>query len=100
MEFSTWAGGFYERLVGMIKFSIQKSVESLCLTKTQLSTYAIKTEEIRNSRPLIYVDEDFNSANAVAITLPFEPYLENWLSISKQQWRRYGRPTKQRLTTK
>ena len=68
----------------MIKFSIQKSVESLCLTKTQLSTYAIKTEEIRNSRPLIYVDEDFNSANAVAITLPFEPYLENWLSISKQ----------------
>ena len=49
----------------MVKSSLRKSIGSLCLNKTQLATFVTETEGILNSRPLIYVDEDINSANAI-----------------------------------
>ena len=65
VEFSPWTGGFYERLVGMVKSSLRKSIGPLCLTKTQLNTFVIEAESILNSRPLVYVNEDIESSNTI-----------------------------------
>ena len=65
IEFSPWSGGFYERLVGLVKSSLRKSIGLICLTKTQLTTITTEIEATLNSRPLTYVDEDINSSNPV-----------------------------------
>ena len=62
-EFSFWTGGFYKRLVDMVKSSLRKSVGSQCLTKNNY----LGLEPKLNSRPLIYADEDINSANAITL---------------------------------
>ena len=54
IEFSPWMGGFYERLVGMVKSSLRKAIQRKFLTTTQFRTYATESEHILNSRPLVY----------------------------------------------
>ena len=74
VEFSPWSGRFYERLIGLVKSSLRKSIGSVCLTKTQLATIVTETEAILNSRPLTYVDEDINSANVLTPNDFLSPY--------------------------
>ena len=64
-EFAPWEGGFYERLVGMVKSCIRKCIGRVILTKDQLNTFMIETEAVINSRPLVYVDDDINSKNVI-----------------------------------
>ena len=59
-EFSPWMGGLYERLVGIVKSSMRKSIGRLCLTTIQLQTLVKEIEAIVNTRPLVYVDQDVN----------------------------------------
>ena len=56
IEFSPRMGGFYERLVGMVKSSLKKAIQIKFLTTSQFGTYAIKCEHILNSRQLVYID--------------------------------------------
>ena len=65
IEFSPWMGGFYERLVGMIKSLLRKVIQRKFLTATQFRTYAIGCEQILNSRPLVYIDDDIRSTEAI-----------------------------------
>ena len=58
-------GGFYERLVGMVKSSLRKAIQRMFLTKTQFRTYAIECEHILNSRPLVYINDDIKSTEAI-----------------------------------
>ena len=60
-EFAPWEGGFYERLVACLS----KSIGRLLLSKDQLDTFLSETEAVINSRPLVYVDGDINSNNAI-----------------------------------
>ena len=60
IKLSPWMGGFYERLVGMVKSSLRKF-----LTTIQFRTYAIKCEHILNSRPLVYIDGNIRSTEAI-----------------------------------
>ena len=46
IEFSPWMGGFYERLVGMVKSLLRKVIQRKFLTATQFRTYAIGCEQI------------------------------------------------------
>ena len=55
IELAPWMGGFYERLVGLVKRSLRKAIGKLCLTIIK------ESEAIINSRPLVYVDDDINS---------------------------------------
>ena len=59
-------GGFYERLVGMVKSSLRRAFGRTYLTQTQFSTFKTKSEGIINSRPLVYIDDDINSTNTIA----------------------------------
>ena len=52
-EFSPWMGGFYERLVGIIKTSLKKSLGRLCLSLVQLQTLVKEIEAVVNTRPIV-----------------------------------------------
>lgn len=67
VELAPWMGGFYERLVGLTKRALQKTIGAQSLTQKQLSTVLTEVEAVINSRPLVYVDDDINSS--IALTL-------------------------------
>ena len=54
-------GGFYERLIGIVKRSIKKSIGRACLSLDQLYTIITEVEAVVNERPLVYVGEEFTS---------------------------------------
>jgi len=60
-EFSPWMGGFYERLVGLVKRCLRKSLGKVVLTTIQLQTLMKEVEAVVNTRPLLYVDSDVNN---------------------------------------
>ncbi|VDI04633.1 Hypothetical predicted protein [Mytilus galloprovincialis] len=60
-ELAPWMGGFYERLVGVVKRSLRKSLNKRLITDVQMRTIIKEIEAVVNSRPLIYVGEDINS---------------------------------------
>lgn len=61
VELAPWMGGFYERLVGVVKRALRKSIGRKILTLVQLQTVLKEVEAIVNSRPLVYTDDDINS---------------------------------------
>jgi len=61
IELAPWMGGFYERLIGLVKQSLRKSIGKICLTMVQLETVVKEVEAIVNSRPLVYLGADFSS---------------------------------------
>ena len=56
-----WQGGFYERLVSMIKRCLRKAVGRKHFSLEQLITLLAEIEVVLNSRPLTYVYKDFDS---------------------------------------
>ena len=58
VELAPWMGGFYERLVGLTKRVLRKTLGTSCLTLIQLSTILTEAEAVVNSRPLVYVGDD------------------------------------------
>ena len=65
VELAPWMGGFYERLIGLVKRSLRKTIGKICLTNNQLLTVLKEAEAIINSRPLAYVGDDINSGIAL-----------------------------------
>ena len=55
VELAPWMGGFYERLVGITKRVLRKTLGADCLTLVQLYTVLTEAEAVVNSRPLIGV---------------------------------------------
>ncbi|MES9884883.1 MAG: hypothetical protein ABW185_28910, partial [Sedimenticola sp.] len=62
VELAPWMGGFYERLVGLVKRSLRKSIGKVCLTNEQLLTLLQEVEAVLNSRPLVFVGDDIDSS--------------------------------------
>ena len=62
VEMAPWMGGFYERLVGLVKQSLRKSLGRNLFTLIQLQTLLKEIEAVINSRPLVYVGEDIHSS--------------------------------------
>ncbi|XP_078334132.1 uncharacterized protein LOC144625796 [Crassostrea virginica] len=61
VELAPWMGGFYERLIGVVKRCLRKTIGKLCLTSEQLRTLLAEAEAVVNSRPLVYVGDDIHS---------------------------------------
>ena len=61
VEMAPWMGGFYERLVGLVKRALRKTLGQNLLTLVQMQTLIKEIEAVLNSRPLVYVGEDINS---------------------------------------
>ena len=64
-EMSPWMGGCYERMVGLAKRALRKTLGALSLTHDQLQTVLMEIASVINSRPLIYVTDDLNSNNTL-----------------------------------
>ena len=58
-------GGFYERLVGITKRALRKTLGVNCFTLTQLTTILTEVEAVVNSRPLAYVADDIESCHVL-----------------------------------
>ena len=48
VELAPWMGGFYERLIGLVKRSLRKTIGNLCLTNEQLLT-VLKESDLKPS---------------------------------------------------
>lgn len=53
-----WQGGFYERMVGIVKGCLRKSLFKKTLTWDDLVTLLIEVEQCVNNRPLTYVTSE------------------------------------------
>ena len=74
-----WQGGFYERLVGLVKRSLRKAMGHRRFTVEQLITILAEVEAIVNMRLLTYVYDKFDSGftfNPIHFLMShFEPLL-------------------------
>ena len=73
------AGIFYERLVALVKRSLQKRIGRKRLTLDQLVTILTEVEAIINTHPLRYVYDEFDSGFTLTpahfLTSHFEPLM-------------------------
>ena len=53
-----WQGGVYERLIGITKNCLEKSLDYMCYDESEVTTTLLEVESVINNRPLTYVDED------------------------------------------
>ena len=58
-----WQGGFYERLVGIVKQGLRKGIGRKLLSWDKLLTIVTEVESIVNTRPVTYVYGDFYLAS-------------------------------------
>ena len=58
VECAPWWGGFWERMVQLVKRSLRKAIGRSTLTFDQLNTTLVEVEAIINSRPLTYAHDD------------------------------------------
>ncbi|XGW03194.1 hypothetical protein V3C99_014862 [Haemonchus contortus] len=58
---SPWKGGFYERLVGLVKSSLKKSIGRYSLPLQHLHTILLEIEAVLNSRPLTSIADTISS---------------------------------------
>lgn len=58
IEMAPWSGGFYERMVGLTKSALKKTLGSRLLTGEQFTTLIPEIEAVINSRPLLYLEEE------------------------------------------
>ena len=53
-----WYGGFWERIIGLTKRAIKKTLGKASITLTELQTLATEVEAVLNDRPITYVSSD------------------------------------------
>ena len=58
LEKSLWWGGFYERLIAIVKSSLKKVVGKALLNYREMVTIITETEGCLNARPLTYLNEE------------------------------------------
>jgi hypothetical protein len=59
MSRSPWWGGFFERLIGIMKISLSKTIGKALLRFEELEEALLDVEVFMNNRPLCYVGEEF-----------------------------------------
>jgi len=59
MEKAPWWGGFYERMIQLVKRSLRKVLGNAKLTYEELETVVVQVEGTLNSRPLTQVESEF-----------------------------------------
>ncbi|XP_046864650.1 uncharacterized protein LOC124459173 [Xenia sp. Carnegie-2017] len=61
LERAPWWGGFFERMIGLVKVCLRKVLGNAKLTFDELTTVLAEVEAKLNSRPLTYEYEEVNS---------------------------------------
>ena len=79
---SPWWGGFYERLVCVVKNTLRKILGSTRLTFEELTTILIEVESVINSRPLTYISDDDTVEALTPYHLSFRLNINNRVKVS------------------
>ncbi|MFH4983905.1 hypothetical protein AB6A40_010614 [Gnathostoma spinigerum] len=68
-----WKGGFYERLIGIVKSSLKKALGRRILSLDDFTTLLCEIEATVNSRPLTYVYEEIEAkiVRPIDFIIPF-----------------------------
>jgi hypothetical protein len=69
---SPWWGGFFERMVGLMKVALRKAIGRANLTFDQLNEVLMDVEVQLNNRPLGYMEDDIESSPLTPNTLIHE----------------------------
>ena len=67
-ELSPWAAGVYERMVGLVKSCLRKTLDKEILSSWEFYTVLTECEQVVNSRPLIYIGTDINDGHSLSPT--------------------------------
>ena len=62
---SPWEGGFYERMIALVKVSLKKCLGKAFVTHEEMSTLIAEVEAVINDRPLAYIGEDIRDNDPV-----------------------------------
>lgn len=57
-ELAPWFGGFYERLIGLVKNCLKRTLDKHLINQTQLVTIIKEVEAVINTRPLTTVGQE------------------------------------------
>lgn len=72
-----WWGGFFERLVGLVKRVLRKTLGKSSLTYCEMETMLCDCESIINSRPLTYISDDQNELAPITPAMFIQEIKEN-----------------------
>ena len=59
-KWAPWYGGFWERIIGLTKQAVKKTLGRAFVTQSQLETIVVEIEAMLNNRPLTYVSSDLS----------------------------------------
>ena len=60
-----WEGGFYERMIALVKVSLKKCLGKAFVTHEEMSTLIAEVEAVINDKPLAYIGEDIRDNDPV-----------------------------------
>ena len=89
-----WWGGQFERLVGLVKRALYKSIENSCLTWSELQDVLLDIEVTLNNRPLGYQENNIELLTLMPNSLQFvgtavlpelEPHHEENRNLRKRE---------------
>ncbi len=55
---AAWWGGFWERLIGLVKQILRRVIGNRCVKQSQLEVILTEVESTMNDRPLTYISDD------------------------------------------
>ena len=55
---ASWWGGQFERMIGLVKTAVSKTIGNACLSFEELKEVFLDVEIALNGRPLSYVEDD------------------------------------------
>ena len=64
-----WQGGFYERLIGIVKGTLRKMLFKCRISSMQLETILAEIEAVVNNRPLMYLGTTCGESTALTPSL-------------------------------
>lgn len=99
-EYSPWMGGFYERLIGLVKQCLTKMLYLKKFNYCQFSTIVTEVEHIVNLRPLIYVSSEINQTIITPsdyLCLNPRRHIQTEFNISESEYVPTGRENQSKL---
>jgi hypothetical protein len=63
-----WYGGFWERLIGLTKTALKKTLGRASVTLEELQTLIVEVETILNDRPITFVSSDINDEEPLTLS--------------------------------
>lgn len=80
VQYAPWMGGFYERMVGIVKRGLKVALDRKKLSLEELGVLAYEIATIVNRRPLVYLEEDeepLTPSRLIARNRPLLPPIPN-----------------------